>query len=146
MKRILAESASQQTSTTTRLSKSLQDLIDSSLITGSVAFGVTTRESDIDIVLRYDDLYEFIDEYAVEDLIVSSREYEGDEFTCCRVRGTKYNLIIAHTDEEYARWVTATKSVKAFCATSLRYRGLIANKTVRVDLFKSIYHSLEGIY
>ncbi len=118
------------------------------LLTGTQVFGLTTKESDIDIVMLCDDaidlrlwlvehsigVSETIDVESKEpekldpkkiDEIVESEGYKGFYFSINKLR---FNIIITKTDEELTQWETATNAMKKI--------EPITNRKERINTFK----------
>lgn len=124
------------------------ELCHNSLHTGSQVFGVATPQSDIDIVIHPDDAQHIFDvweedyilsgfdqESAIFQQLIPDYQFFNEEFKTCRIKGTKYNLIICLSSKEYGAWKYATKHMEAAALTFPWFKKRIKDKVKRCTHF-----------
>ena len=100
-------------------------------LTGSWAYGMPTKESDIDLVIRCDgSTFEHL-------MLVDEPEKQASDKQVSRsLRFGKLNLIVCLNDETYEQWRSGTEELKS--------RGEIVSRDEAVAVFKRIRKG-EGV-
>lgn len=109
------------------------------ILSGSRAFGTVREDSDHDYIIKTEDIRTlalFPDNYY--NAKASSDQAEHSAATSIRVLGPDDEVInlLVKDDDEYRRWVEATKCMKVLVAANQEVKNNISNKAYRVKLFQ----------
>ncbi len=117
-------------------------------LTGSTVFGGVTKDSDIDIVLKYNN--QLINE--LKDYLVPSCNYEFNKarfFSCyIKIHEKIFNLLFFKKDIDYTAWKKANKLLINLLKGNEELQELIKDKKFRVELFtllRNNYGFVESI-
>ncbi len=110
------------------------------VFTGSVAFGISTDKSDVDMFIKKKDFDKATDG---DDRFIDGDEYEDSEFYLARYEynNKSYDIFVMNS-ETFDAWDVATKSFKEAVADR-SFVDLIKDKVSRFRLFESIKKAVK---
>lgn len=109
-------------------------------LTGTTAFGISERDSDVDIVVNSVFLHEHSD-YSFEDAenteLIESNDYPDTVFKKTVV-GVKFDIIVPCDDISFEAWRMATKIVSIMSERD-DLKEKLRDKDLRVGIFQAVF-------
>jgi hypothetical protein len=107
--------------------------IKNGFLTGSKKFGLDTKDSDYDYVVKLDDVSDYINFKNLE-----SYNKNSNLPTCClfaKVKGKLFNFLITENDDEYSYWVKSTEQFLKLMENDF-FAELAKDKYFRTTVFE----------
>ncbi len=114
--------------------------IERFIVTGTHAYGPARHDSDLDIVIRKQDveaLVNYLTEHNIETYQTEAQEDYTDAGFYFELAFIKINIIIAMTDLDFKIWAGKTERMKKLPAA-------IEDRWKRLETFNSIYNIAEA--